>query len=249
MEIDIRGTEKSRTTWGYFPLLETISFFKKSLVPHVASLRITPFLKTHTRFGLFYCTHHLLTRGQIVCIIAHLMSLYLVCELSHKVIFNQTKPVAKLALLFEAWICTANRLSHTLTINTFGSKLNINQLLSYTDNVENIICLREQFVTFKSFLWRSWSKIFYYPVRKLGNHRRNASCTYHFINKKLFMNRTRSNLQGSNFIFYLVCYNLETFSRRSIYFLSVWYYHTFLSVNKLKLFQKKFLPIWMLSSD
>ena len=65
----------------------------------------------------------------------------------------------------------------------FGSNYKFNNWLELTMLK---ICLREQFVIFQSFLWRSWSKTFHcYPVRIWCTQRRSNFCTYNFFRKCL----------------------------------------------------------------
>ena len=84
-----------------FPLLETLFFFRKSIVILLPSRKKTLFLTYHYSLGLYYCMYPLLTRDQFVCIITHLILLYLVLKLSNKVFLKQAKPFAEFTLLFE----------------------------------------------------------------------------------------------------------------------------------------------------
>ena len=104
METDTRDTENVKVTLGYFPPPETLFFFGKSLVLMLPCWRITLFLTTRIILGLFYCMHPLLTRGQIVCIISHLLPLYLGFELNNYVFLNKTKPFAEIASFFEEFV-------------------------------------------------------------------------------------------------------------------------------------------------
>ena len=58
------------------------------------------FLTSQFSLGLFYCVYPLFTRYQFVCIIIHLIFLYLVLKLSNKVFLKQAKLFAEFTLLF-----------------------------------------------------------------------------------------------------------------------------------------------------
>ena len=80
----------------HFPLLETLFFFIKSLVILLPYWKITLFLTSHSSLGLFYCVFTLLARDKFVCIITHLILLYLVLKLNNKVFLETSKTLCRI---------------------------------------------------------------------------------------------------------------------------------------------------------
>ena len=74
--------------------------FRKSLVILLPYWKITLFLTSHSDLGLFYYVYPLLTRDQFVCMITHLILVYLLLKFNNKIFLKQAKPFVEFTLLY-----------------------------------------------------------------------------------------------------------------------------------------------------
>ena len=111
--------------------------FQKIPCHLVALVKDSAILTSYSSLGLFYCVYPLLTRDQFICIITHLIILYLVLKLSNKVIFETGKTLCRIYIDLSnssSMLAHIPQILHHMHWTSFplGSKYNINNLQPLT---------------------------------------------------------------------------------------------------------------------
>ena len=133
--------------------------FQKIPCHLVALFKDKAALKSLSSLGWCYCVYPSLSRDQFVCIIIHLIPLYLLLELKKKVILNQAKPFAAFTLFFATSVQCWHTYHKSYITCIDPHFLWIQSIISiiYYPWLYWKFVLDNNFYTCKWFLWRSCS--------------------------------------------------------------------------------------------